>query len=187
MALTNEKLKDISYAIVAGFLADYIQEGVARFFHDFTNTEAEEFDHTGSILSSMIVIVSLEILREKTNIINSTIFSTGLSVVLKEMYDAYKNKKEINYEDIKRKFLTDATLLPIILVIYEKFLDLLRMHKKRDYHGPVAKVVKNIIYTFPLIVYYGFMMFLNNLKNNKNKEENKKNNNSCLPSKEKDV
>lgn len=170
MEKKQEKFKEISYAIIAGYFANYIQEGVARFFHDFTNTEYIESDRTGSILSSLFVVTSLEILRDKTSLINSTIFATGLSSAIIELYDSYIEKREFNYDQVIRKFLTDATILPIILTIYIKFLNEIKKYKKRDYDGAIAKVVKEIVYTFPIIVYYGYFLFKKNLEDSKKNE-----------------
>ena len=181
----SEKFKDISYAVIAGFIADYLQEGVARFFHDFTNTEAPAFEHTSSVLSAIVVIVGIQLLKDKTSLINSTIFASGLSAVLLEVIDSHLNNDEIDYESILKKFLTDATILPIILTIYYKFLDEAKKYIKRDYEGIVPEVIKNIIRAFPIIVYYGYFIFENNIR--ENTSEDCKNINNSLRNCKKDV
>lgn len=168
------KFKNISYAMVAGLLADYFQVGITNFMHDFTNTDFAETERSASILASWVVVVSMTLMSEKTNLISASIFATGLTIIVIAVYNAVVNGQEIDFANIPKRFIIDSITIILLMFFYLQILEELKKYQKRKYTGPIAQVINRIIINFPIILYFAYRQFKLDLESAEKAEKNQK-------------
>lgn len=169
----KSRAKIYSYATLSGFFGEYLEDGITRFLHDFTNTKYIEADLSSGIISAIIANITLEAMK-KDSLILSTFLSTILISIITIYYDYFINKIKINYGNLINDTIFDCIALSIIMFYYDKLLKFVKQFKKRSYEdGAIYYIIKDNIETLPITIYYGYKAFLDNLKENKKVEEDK--------------
>lgn len=162
--------KDISVAIIAGYVGEFIEDFVARFLHDYTNTKYIQVDFTPGIISSVAANVTLELMGD-TNVIYSSFLAGGLIYAIISQYNEIVKKEEVDYNNLVYRFIFDSSLITIVLYFYKKFLEYIKKYQKKHYEGILNQLIKDVIRALPISIYFGYRQFIGNLNEQKEGEE----------------
>jgi len=171
----HTKAWNLCIILISSYIAEYLEDGFTRFLHDCTNTLYIKHDLSSGILASIIADTSINLMRND-NIIYSSFLGTGLIYAIISIYDEIINKKDIDYEKISYQFVYDGSFIVLIMFYYNKLLKYLKTYQKKNPNGIVFEVVKNLVNSLPISLYFGYRQFIQNLEENDlNKKDNKDN------------
>lgn len=173
----SARFKDISIALIIAYIMEHIEDAFVRFLHLYTDTVYPPTDLAPDIIASMVASVGIVGMGKKANAITSSFFATGIILFIIAIYNNIVYGEEIDYDEIVKRFIIDGSTIAIILYIYFKIIDELKLKQTRHYDGVLYRVVYGVIRNFPIAIYFGYRAFVSNIEAAKeeiDKEENNK-------------